>query len=448
VGLLRMTHSGMVRMSLASDNIGADCFLCCPGPSLSADETAQLHRPGIITFAVNTAYPKGIARPDFWLGVDHPNAYDPRLWWEPFPKITLAGTHTQVMGGRYLWQAAMTFFAEHGRKPTERILEEWGPHVQFCYNANVFFFALHVLLWMGARRIRLLGCDMDNATADYCHGSPLTAEQRANNQKLYSMEAAELRRLAPRFKEKGVQLVSCTPGSPLNDFLPYMTLAEALDEAGRRVPQPFVQTPLHCRDAHMTQWQPIVEPEGVVVGVAPDQEDMLPWWWENYHPHNRLPVVFADFGMSKSWRQWCSERGRIVGVQNVAAVGWFRKGHAVLRSGLGRMLWLDLDTECRGDVSRLLQFAEGNGLGLGFDRIAEKHKADRKVPPETRMYDTGVIAVSHGDPIIPEWAAACTVNEHGVRGDQEVSLIGNAKSASSANNCTACASPDGPSPTH
>ena len=414
MSLLRRTSAGIARLSLNSRDIGLDCFLCCPGPSLVDVPPA----PGVIRFAVNTAYPT--VRPDVWVGVDHPGAYDPRLWWEPFVKIMRSGTHTRVVGGRYLGESPMTFFADHMRRPSADILKDLGPHVRFCYNANVFFFALHIMLWMGARRIRFVGCDMSNEKADYCTGNTLTPEQRVNNAKLYAAETQTLRELKPQFDAAGIELVNCTPDSPLGDFLPSRPLGEALTEAVERTPQPFVKQPLHGKDAYETQWALIVAPAGIVVGVAPDQADLLPWWWARYSKHNDLPVAFADFGMGERWREWCAERGRVVGVRNAPAVGWFRKPFAILRAGFGRVLWLDLDTECRGSVRPLLEFCRDGQIGLGADRIAEKHKADRRVPMDTTMYDTGVIAVAHGDTLVPEWAAGCVRNERGVRGDQEV----------------------------
>ena len=54
-------------------------------------------------------------------------------------------------------------------------------------------------------------------------------------------------------------------------------------------------------------------PKGVCVKVGPESEQMLPWWWKHYSKHNSHPVAFMDGGMSEAMREFCKERGVVLG---------------------------------------------------------------------------------------------------------------------------------------
>ena len=51
------TPKGWMPGALARNDLGADAYLCCPGPSLTALDPQQLRVPGAMVFALNTAYP-------------------------------------------------------------------------------------------------------------------------------------------------------------------------------------------------------------------------------------------------------------------------------------------------------------------------------------------------------------------------------------------------------
>lgn len=52
--------------------------------------------------------------------------------------------------------------------------------------------------------------------------------------------------------------------------------------------------------------------KGILVGCDQNQEWLLSWWWDQYSAHNSYPVVFVDFGMSKTGVAWCNERGTCI----------------------------------------------------------------------------------------------------------------------------------------
>ena len=137
---------------------------------------------------------------------------------------------------------------------------------------------------------------------------------------------------------------------------------------------------------------------------------MLPWWYENVRKHNSdLPVAFADFGMSPEFRGWCSERGQVLEVPKVSGLTWHRKPFAILASPFHRSLWMDADCEVRGDLSVIFPYAD-KGIGVTHD----PHTRSCKQPGAVA---TGMVACTHGDPAIEEWAKEILLREY--RGDQE-----------------------------
>ena len=425
-------ENGWTRSTFARESLGADVYLCCPGPSLAAVADAELHGPGTFVLAVNTAYPH--VRPDVWVGMDGPASYDPRLWWEPFIKIARRSHAEAVCGGEYIKRCPLTYFADVERASPLDLFARRGHDASFVWQANTFFVALHAAVWMGAKRVYLVGNDLGGREGrDYHDERTLRGEQRSRNARLYDWIARQLPAVARVGSEYGVSLVSCTPDSPVNEAIGYVPLAEALGESERRVPAPAVRRPLYCVDATLTAWrtdEPLAE-AGVVVGVAPSQAWMLPWWWDQFARHNpRVPVAFADFGLGAAERAWCAERGTLIDLVDVPATGWFRKPLAILRAPFQRILWLDLDTEVRGAVAPLFACAE-RPLAIAArpstleGSCAHEHRYGwfTMLPPEARAWCTGILVTAHGNPLVCEWAQIALADEADYRGDNEMLAV-------------------------
>ena len=405
--------NGLIKTSLARKDLGADAYLCCPGPSLAAVDPALFQQPGLMVFAVNTAYPK--IRPHVWLGLDVPVCYDPRLWWEPFVKITrmhtVGGIDMTRSGGQHVRYAPNVYFADLEAADPAQMFSRRAHDVRFVWDKNTLIFTLHVMIWMGARRIRLVGCDFGGVDGgpDYHDSRVLSPERRESNRRLYRQQVETLGRLRPLAEAAGIEIVSCTPGSPAGAFLPEKGLAEAVEESARRVPRAAARL-LHALDAQLCQWRPATVEEGVVVGCAPSQEWMLEWWWDGYAVSNDLPVVFADFGLSDAARQWCAERGTILPVADAPVHGWLRKPFAILRAPFRRLLWVDLDVEVRSDLRRLLAYLDRGPValqvGTGPVLVHDRSEWNRTMPEGAPYYCTSVVAVRHGEPLIAEWATA------------------------------------------
>jgi hypothetical protein len=195
-----------------------------------------------------------------------------------------------------------------------------------------------------------------------------------------------------------------------------------------------------------------LEQDGVIVGCTKSHEWMLPWWWMHYHLHNDFPVTFFDFGdMSPAAKAWCSKRG-VVEPLNIptgtfvankeqvptaeaaiwekhkeldvwkARLEWFKKPFACLQSPYKRTIWIDLDCQVRKSVAGIFSYCDNDdGMALAEEPyvILLEHIECGTIQKDEIEYNTGVIAFTHGSPIISNWAKYCMERNTTLRGDQE-----------------------------
>ena len=208
----------------ARKDLALDAILCCPGPSLKKSNPETLKGPGRKVFAINTAYPT--VKPDVWLGMDEMHCYDANILDEPFPKV-FRGTYCEmVFEGRKVKDRPETYFADVSQVPAGKtMLDLRGKDVKFAWHNHTLGVALHMIIWMGAKNIYLVGCDMGGET-DYCHELTLTPDQRSRNHRLYTQQIVFLEKLAEAAKSHGITIWSSTPDSPLNRALPFKPISE------------------------------------------------------------------------------------------------------------------------------------------------------------------------------------------------------------------------------
>ena len=230
------TGNGMITTRMARCDIGADVYLCCPGPSLADVEDSDLHVPGVIVVAMNTAYPR--IRPNIWVGMDEPECYDRTVWWQPCMKIARGGYQSRQCEGQPISKCPNVFFADC-TEPKDRsdIFKLRAHDVKFVWHKNTLAITLHLLIWMGAKKIHLVGCDL-GGSKDYYDDRVLDASQRKYNLRLYGHQKDYLKWFAEEGKRRKIELISCTPDSPINEFLTYYELEDALAFSASKVPAP------------------------------------------------------------------------------------------------------------------------------------------------------------------------------------------------------------------
>ena len=140
-------NSKLQKVPWIKDNIGADCYLYCPGPSL-ADVSFPVNLPGTFSFVINTAYPK--IRPDIWIGMDKPECFDYHLIHEAFPKIFHSTFSKRTFDERPLTEFPSIYFADL-EVPKNGILdmfENKSPNTYFAWFHHTLGTALHLMIWM------------------------------------------------------------------------------------------------------------------------------------------------------------------------------------------------------------------------------------------------------------------------------------------------------------
>jgi len=378
--------------------------------------------PGAFIVALNTAYPA--VHPDLWIGLDDPSCYERTLWHESFMKITGRRMEHATCGDQYIRYAPRTYLADVERAGLEDVFTRQGDDVLFLGNQNSFIFALHVILWLGAKRIHLVGCDLSNDKADYHDGYKLDEKYHKNNASLYASIVDSLREIAKYGEKYGVEFISCTPESKANDFLKYVPIDRALS----RTKQPSLyDTRMHCSKLLQCRWKgrrPKFD-RGIVVTVDGSQQDMLPWWYENLTKHNDYPIVFMDFGMSDEVKDWCSLVGTVVHPKDMPGIkGWFRKPFALLHSPFRQTMYLELDCEVRGYLKPLFDGANDGHLVISEDRCYPKYLKERMGKYKNiRMFNGGLVVYNFGDPLMEEWARLTLARHESIRGDQEILSI-------------------------
>jgi hypothetical protein len=209
----------------ARKNLGLDAILCCPGPSLTSQD---LRGKGRLVFAINSAYPT--VKPDVWLGMDEAHCYNANIYDEPFIKI-FRGTYANMrQGERLVRDCPQTFFADVAPPPAGKTMFDLrDQNTKFAWHYHTLGVALHTMIWMGAKNIYLVGCDM-GGDQDYCHDLKLTDDQRAWNRRLYAQQIGFVKAVAAEGQKNGINLICSTVNSPLNKFLPYVSVSQLLQK--------------------------------------------------------------------------------------------------------------------------------------------------------------------------------------------------------------------------
>ena len=230
MALIYNCGNGFKKISFARKNMGMDAYLCCPGPSLKNIDPNILRGKGRKIFSINTTYP--FIKPDIWLGMDKIECYDRNLLHEPFIKIFRAPLEKELFwDDKRISEYPETYFATIKEPEKGKTMFNYREHdVPFVWHKSTLMVALHMMIWMGAKDIYLAGCDLGGNT-DYYDGARLNDEQRSYNRRLYKSQVKHLEELYKIGKKYNINLHSVTPNSPINDFMDYIPIEEAINKS-------------------------------------------------------------------------------------------------------------------------------------------------------------------------------------------------------------------------
>lgn len=235
-------------------------FLMVNGPSLSGMPLELLDQPGIMTAGVNNGWV--VRRPDFWFSCDDPGCFIDTGWKDPrimkfcprsnFDKKLLVKVARKewkesvftvrqmpnVWGyERYLGFDSKTFFdgpkVNWGCNGKEKCSEGYQG------SRSTMLVALRMLVWMGFKRIYILGADfhMESNEKAYAFDQCKYGNGATSNNNTYSALNVRLRALGPGLAERGVKVVNVSEGGNLQAF-PRDDFASCVEREARTCGKP------------------------------------------------------------------------------------------------------------------------------------------------------------------------------------------------------------------
>lgn len=151
-----------------------------------------------------------------------------------------------------------------------------------------------------------------------------------------------------------------------------------------------------------------------LTGSDENNEWMLEWWLENYKMHNSLPVIFADFGVSKKMRKWVEQNfDQVLDLPEAINISWFMKPLAMLTATdySKKVCWIDTDCHILKPIEDVFKYVTPNKLSM----VRDKPWTDKFL--ET-WHNSGVVAFEGVPEILMAWENRCRSTQ--ARGDQEV----------------------------
>ena len=207
------------------------CFLAGGHPSLQNENLALLNQPGVQVMAMNNTA-SVLPRTDFWIGADRPMCYSPRILKDPRIMKFAMISRRNILAYDIDWKfVPNTYF--FGTTEQWDIHNFLNPNRDFVWWKNTFYIAIQLLYRLGFRKVYLVGCkfDIDNDKKQYSYDTKLDEGDVKWNQKTYGQVVKNMIKLKPHFKKRDFELVSCTPGSPLNEHFETMTFDEAVTDS-------------------------------------------------------------------------------------------------------------------------------------------------------------------------------------------------------------------------
>jgi len=204
-------------------------ILACSGPALrDIDLAAQPHPICAISTAIQF-----LPRPHYWAFVDRPNReYGPDEGWEIMadqfvrkvcPAYIRDKTHRHIVRN-------ITYVPySDGLDARQRRFLDGGPALLRMTHKSILF-AVQWFALNGWTRLVFAGCNLLTDIVDpYCWEVRRTVSQQKVDQQNtdHRQIAAILREWQPIARQRGIEFLSWTPDSPINDFMePFMVTAE------------------------------------------------------------------------------------------------------------------------------------------------------------------------------------------------------------------------------
>ena len=152
-----------------------------------------------------------------------------------------------------------------------------------------------------------------------------------------------------------------------------------------------------------------------VTGCDANTEWMLPWFMRRYKQFNKMPIMFADFGISEEAMKYVDEHfDLIINMKTVVDKGWFKKPKTMINASKHSeyTCWIDTDFEILDELESVFNYVEPHRIAMVEDKPWTKRRS-----PNLPYYNSGIVAFHECPQILHQWA--WHVEKNPQVGDQE-----------------------------
>jgi len=166
-------------------------------------------------FVLNHGYQK--VRPDVWVGLDKPALWaDNGLLSKPFCKVLRGNMANDIVYGKEARLYPNTYWADIKALTLSDIFNQKGIDAVFHWSKNSMTMALQLAVWMGFKRIELVGVNLGGESFNKLYSKP---EDVARQNQLYDEQVKFFQWFHKSAQIEGITVVSATLDSRLNSFM-------------------------------------------------------------------------------------------------------------------------------------------------------------------------------------------------------------------------------------
>ena len=217
---------------------GYPIFIVAGSPVIKELPLEMLEASRLPTLALNNV-PYIYSNPTMWLTADRPECFGGHLYARAdIIKFAYMNHRDKIVKATKKPVKAHPLMFLYTLREGENIVEEFfSEEPVFSWWKSVFPISLQLAWRLGARRVYLVGSSFKTSrAAPYAWDVEFTRRQTIYSQLTYEQDLDRLKELHPAFKDNGFVVVSCTPDSKANDFLPYIDLSKAIEHELKRMP--------------------------------------------------------------------------------------------------------------------------------------------------------------------------------------------------------------------
>lgn len=233
----RFTQDGRRKTADLKDAFGGSIFVCGGHPSLLNEPLERFYEPSIVSLAMNNT--ATLFKPNLWIGADKAQCYSQSILKDP----------SIIKFGRLMYRDDII-----DEQPLSRwrqmpnqwfyVIDEDYNHQTVCHDSNtlvwwknVFILTVQLCYRLGFRKVYFCGTAFKmEDDKHYAYDVTLTADQLDYNRRTYHCALGDFVRCLPVFRRNGMDFISCTPESNMNQHIEFIPFTEAIDETRRQIP--------------------------------------------------------------------------------------------------------------------------------------------------------------------------------------------------------------------